>query len=161
MIKSNVNLRQIGAFFLILLINFNVLAGHEKSTGDITASNLVVSFYERVFINKEGNIRAVSEQFLHKDYIQHNPYVATGREAFIETVGDWLKNESVSIKREIKRVITQDDMVVLHVHAYDTRKSTPGSAGVDIFRVHNGKIIEHWDVWQKIPSNMSHDNGML
>ncbi len=125
------------------------------------AEKAVTEFYSKVFVQQGGDIRKLSEQYLHKDYIQHNPYVATGREGFIKAISGWFKKRPVSVKTVIKRVITSGDYVVLHVHSYDTAKKDQGSAGVDTFRVVDGKIIEHWDVWQKIPENMPHDNGMI
>ncbi|WP_448547575.1 nuclear transport factor 2 family protein [Thalassotalea fusca] len=125
------------------------------------AEKLVVDFYERIFVKHHGDVSKIAQQYVHEDYIQHNPWVATGRAAFIEAFSNVVKNRPASKRTEIKRVISAGGYVVLHVHAYDTASTEPGSAGVDIFRVENGKIMEHWDVWQKIPENMPHKNGML
>lgn len=60
----------------------------------------------------------------------------------------------------VKRVIVQDDLVVLHVHSLP-EPGVLGTAIVDIFRVENGKIVVHWDVMQPVPDKMSHGNGMF
>jgi predicted SnoaL-like aldol condensation-catalyzing enzyme len=60
----------------------------------------------------------------------------------------------------IKRVLVDGDMVILHVHAI----REPGERGVaivDIFRLENGKIVEHWDVVQPIPEKAANSNGMF
>ena len=124
------------------------------------AEKMVVDFYQQVFVNR-ADVKEIAEKYVHPDYIQHNPYVATGREAFIKAVGGWMANAPETARWEIKRVIADGDYIVLHVHSFDTSKKSPGRAGVDIFRVENGLIMEHWDVWQDIPENMPHDNGML
>jgi predicted SnoaL-like aldol condensation-catalyzing enzyme len=50
--------------------------------------------------------------------------------------------------------------VVLHVHS--TRgDDTPGRAIVDIFRIDDGKVVEHWDVIQDIPAEPANQNGMF
>ncbi len=143
---------------LALSASFQALA---KAPQPHAPEKLVVEFYDKVFVQRGNDIRAVSEQYLHENYIQHNPYVATGREAFIKAIGGWLKKKPASAQTVIKRVIAAGDYVVLHIHSYDSTKEKPGKAGVDIFRVENGKIIEHWDVWQTIPEEMPHTNGMF
>jgi predicted SnoaL-like aldol condensation-catalyzing enzyme len=122
---------------------------------------IVVEFYDKIFVQHKGDVRKVAEQLVHEGYIQHNPWVATGREAFITAFSRVVKNRPATQTTVLKRVMTSGDYVVLHVHSFDTNKKGPGSAGVDTFRVVDGKIIEHWDVWQKIPEKMPHDNGMI
>ena len=144
-----------------LLCSVNAYAGKLAKSETARNEQIVVNFYTKIFIQGK-NIARVSKRFLTEDYIQHNPYTATGRQAFIDGVGGWLASLPETRRVEIKRVVSSGDMVVLHVHAYDTSNDHPGSAGVDIFRVNTeGKIVEHWDVWQDIPEWMPHDNGMF
>ncbi len=63
---------------------------------------------------------------------------------------------------EIKRVIVEDDLVVLHAHFNLPDPRYPnGVALVDIFRVKNGMVAEHWDVVQPIPQETANDNTMF
>jgi predicted SnoaL-like aldol condensation-catalyzing enzyme len=50
--------------------------------------------------------------------------------------------------------------VVLHVHAV-REPGTRGMAIVDIFRLENGRIVEHWDVHEVIIENPAKLNGMF
>jgi predicted SnoaL-like aldol condensation-catalyzing enzyme len=50
--------------------------------------------------------------------------------------------------------------VILHVHSV-REKGARGRAIVDIFRLENGKIVEHWDVVQDIPEKVANANGMF
>ena len=71
---------------------------------------------------------------------------------------DFVKNPNSSA--EIKRVVAEGDTVALHVHSR-TNSQDKGVAIVDIFRIKDGKIVEHWDVIQEIPSEAANDNTMF
>ncbi len=117
---------------------------------------LVAAFYDAA-INKKDYDLAVT--FLGPEYRQHNPTAgndAAGLKSFIE----FLKAKFPAQHGEIKQIIAEGDRVVLHVHS--TRgDGTPGRAIVDIFRVANGKVVEHWDVIQDIPEKSANANGMF
>lgn len=122
-----------------------------------TAANkkLVVDFYRTVFIEK----RVVEgfERYVAPEYVQHNPLLATGREPAVKFLSSRMTRESIS---DIKRVVAEGDLVVLHVHSR-TSISDRGRAVVDIFRVTNGKIVEHWDVIQPVPDKAANPNTMF
>ena len=117
---------------------------------------LVVAFYDAAINRKDY---AAASAMLGPQYKQHNPTAADGAEGlkgFIE----FLKTRFPNQKGEIKQVIAEGDKLVLHVHS--TRgDGTPGRAIGDIFRVADGKVVEHWDVIQDIPEKASNTNGMF
>jgi predicted SnoaL-like aldol condensation-catalyzing enzyme len=118
---------------------------------------LVKSFYEMVFVDhkaKEG-----AEKYLSPDYKQHNPNVPTGRQPFIDFFVPYFASNP-GAKAEIKRLIAEDDLVVVHVHSRASSQDR-GRAVVDIFRVKDGKIVEHWDVMQAVPEKAANDNSMF
>ena len=122
-----------------------------------TAANkkLVVDFYRTVFIEK----RVVEgfERYVAPEYVQHNPLLATGREPTVKFLATRTTRESVT---DIKRVVAEGDLVVLHVHSR-TSLSDRGRAVIDIFRVTDGKIVEHWDVIQAVPEKSANSNTMF
>ena len=71
-----------------------------------------------------------------------------------------LKEKFPNRSSEIKRVMAEGDLVVLHVHSKPSPEDR-GSAIIDIFRVENGKIVEHWDVIQPIPEKAANTNTMF
>jgi predicted SnoaL-like aldol condensation-catalyzing enzyme len=117
---------------------------------------LVIAFYDASINRKDF---AAASQYLGTQYKQHNPTARDGAEglkAFIE----FLKARFPKQHGEIKQVIAEGDLVMLHVHS--TRgDNTPGRAIVDIFRVDHGKVVEHWDVIQDIPEKAANSNGMF
>jgi predicted SnoaL-like aldol condensation-catalyzing enzyme len=122
-----------------------------------TAANrkLVVDFYRVVFVEK----RVVEgfERYVAPGYIQHNPLLPSGREAAVKFLTRAVTRDSIS---DIKRVIAEGDLIVLHVHSRNNL-SDRGRAVVDIFRVADGKIIEHWDVIQAVPAKAENPNTMF
>ncbi len=109
---------------------------------------LVMKAYQELF--GDHDLTAV-DRYWTEDYIQHNPTMTDGREAvkqFLEKMGitHWPKQ-----KVEFKRVIAEGNMVMLQVVQPKT-DATPEMVVIDIFRVENGKIAEHWDVMQAVPA---------
>ena len=125
---------------------------------DLAESKRVVrSFYEESF--NDGDPEGAVERYLGDRYIQHNPQAADGPEAFIGFV-KWIRSEHPQIHIDIKRMIAEDDLVVTHSNLQHSAEDR-GTAVVDIFRVENGKIVEHWDVVQPIPEEAANDNTMF
>jgi len=98
-------------------------------------------------------------EFFAPDYIQHSPLAATGV-AGLKAFLDWARDHSPDAEHHIKRVFADGDHVIAHVHVV-IHPGDRGNAVVDIFRIENGKIAEHWDVAQEIPAHCANPNGVL
>ena len=116
----------------------------------------VVEFYD-LAINKK-DFEAASK-FLGPRYVQHNPRAADGPEG-LKAFLAFLREKFPDYHSEIKRVFAEGDYVILHVHAV-REPGTRGRAIVDIFKLENGKVVEHWDVVQPIPEKAANANGMF
>ena len=117
---------------------------------------VVVDFYDKALNQKDF---AAAAQHFGPHYIQHNPNAGDGIEGFRKFI-EFRREKFPNARSEIKRVLADGDLVVLHVHSV----REPGERGVaivDIFRLENGKIVEHWDVVQPIPEKAANDNGMF
>jgi predicted SnoaL-like aldol condensation-catalyzing enzyme len=114
----------------------------------------VLEFYEASLNRKDFEAAA---KFFGPRYVQHNPTAPDGIEGFKAFIG-FLKEKFPDSRSEIKRAFADGDYVILHVHSV-REKDTRGRAIVDIFRLENGKIVEHWDVVQEIPEKAANGNG--
>ena len=126
------------------------------STPEANKAN-AIAFYDLMFNQCEP--RAAIEAYVGDVYIQHNPHVGDGKEAFISYFEEMASGYPGKEVRFI-RSIAEGDLVVLHCH-----QTWPGSddyAGMDIFRFdQNGKVVEHWDVLQVIAGESKNDNGLF
>lgn len=82
-----------------------------------------------------------------------------GPEPFIGFV-KWFTSENPELRVEFKRFIAEGDLVVVHCHIIPA-PGARGTAAIDIFRLHDGKIVEHWDVIQEVPEKAANANTMF
>jgi len=146
---------------LWLALTFSCLFAQGAMAGDHdvnTNKQLVTEFYQEVLL---GGKYQVLDKYIGNTYIQHNPHLPNGKEAlrgFLKSLP--ARPEKAGPSGEIVRVIAEGDLVVLHVNTYDW--PTPnGGAIIDIFKVKEGKIVEHWDVIQGIPETSANNNSMF
>ncbi len=140
-----------------LLVAMMIAFAVPAYAADLEANKkIVVDFYNKGLNDKDYD---AAEKYFGPRYVQHNPGAANGPEGFKRLVG-FLKEKFPNSRNEIKRVIAEGDLVVLHVHSRRTPEDR-GRAIVDIFKVENGKIVEHWDVIQDVPEKSANDNTMF
>ncbi|AQS61363.1 hypothetical protein AGRHK599_LOCUS1707 [Rhizobium rhizogenes] len=117
---------------------------------------LVIEFYDTVFNKHEVEKGAA---VVADSYKQHNPNVPDGKKPFVDYFTGFFK-ENPQSRARIVRSATDGDLVYLHIHSTE-KEGDRGTAIVDIFRVTDGKITEHWDVIQPVPETAANNNTMF
>lgn len=126
---------------------------------DTTLENkrIVLDFYSMIF--EKHQVREAFDKYAGSTYIQHNPSVPDGVEPDVKFLDERFRTYPKATN-EVKRVVAEGDLVVLHVHSR-LSPDDRGRAIIDIFRVERGKIVEHWDVIQSVPEKAANTNTMF
>jgi predicted SnoaL-like aldol condensation-catalyzing enzyme len=140
----------------ILMLSLGNGAASAGSAQEEANRTVVLAFYEKGLNHKDADAALAH---VGDRYVQHNPNAADGPDGFRKFIG-FLREKFPNSHSEIKRSFVDGDYVTLHVHAV-REPGTRGNAIVDIFKLENGKIVEHWDVVQPIPENPANNNTMF
>ena len=143
---------------LFTMLSLTTLFPLAYGSTDQTENNkqLVKEFYEKAINQKDFS---AASAYLGPYYTQHNPTVEDGPEGFKKLI-QFLKDKYPLAHSDIKRVFAEGDYVILHVHSV-REPGIRGRAIFDLFRLENGKIVEHWDTVQDIPETSANSNGMF
>lgn len=120
-----------------------------------TNKQIVTAAYQRIF--GDLDIAGVDE-YMSADFIQHNPTIADGPEG-VKALVQVLISQGVSKQKcTFKHVVAEADIVILH-----SRYEMAGREWrfIDIYRIANGKLAEHWDAMMQMPDARSNSNPMF
>ena len=98
-------------------------------------------------------------RYIAEDYVQHSTAATGGREglrAFFEDRAERFRD----VRMAIKASFADGDFTIFHIHTI-RRAGDPGMSIIDIFRMHDGMVQEHWEVLQEIPAVLPHENGIF
>lgn len=116
---------------------------------------IVLDFYQQMFGDKD--LTAV-DKYITPEYIQHNPNVADGSEAFKKAAEGWFKG-APKTKIDVQHIAAEGDLVFLHIK--NTNPDGLLNSTIDIFRLKDGKIVENCDVHQDVPKKSENLHPMF
>ncbi len=117
----------------------------------------IVTDFARLFY-AERDVSSAFERYVVPDYIQHNPGIPDGRAAAVAALAPMFAQPGRVFA--IKRILVDGDMAVIHIHAIPS----PGARGAsvfDMYRLKNGRIVEHWDAIQPVPAQAKNAHPMF
>jgi len=145
------------AFALVAALGITASAAKAADAQQMEANKRAVAeFYDKAINQKDFEAAAT---YLGPRYVQHNQAAADGPEGLKGFLG-FLRAKFPNARSEIKKSFADGDYVILHVHSM-REPGTRGVAIVDIFKLENGKIVEHWDVHEDIVEKPANANGMF
>jgi predicted SnoaL-like aldol condensation-catalyzing enzyme len=136
-------------FCMILLISCRTISEKNNIKTDLKMNNsnkqLILDVYSKVF--GQGNL-SFADFVVAEDYIQHNPMVKTGKAGVMEFL-TMLKQmpKPENPKKPFMRLICDSNFIAVHSQVEFMGKD---NAVVDLYRIENGLLAEHWDAVQEI-----------
>ncbi len=141
---------------LVLLLGLLSAPAFAASQEQMEANKKTVwSLYDAAFNKKDMDL---ARTFMGPHYKQHNPMAKddiAGLAGFVA----YLKAKSPDFRVELLREFADGDYVITHVWGHNG-PSDRGFIAMDIFRLEDGKVVEHWDSVQPIPEKAMNTNGM-
>ncbi len=119
---------------------------------------LAVSLIEDVLMGK--NPSKIGDYISSEEYHQHNPQIKDGLTGIVEAVEDLTSQNNMFKYTKIHKVLGEGNFILtVSEGEWNGGKK---HAFYDLFRMKDGKIVEHWDVIQEIPTEgLAHNNGMF
>ncbi len=125
----------------------------------LTARNrAVIEAFADLFY-RQLKVREAYEKYVAADYRQHNPMATDGREAAIGFLEPYIA-ANPGLTMEVKRILVDGDLAAVHLLG-KRNAADRGLAAVDILRLKDGKIVEHWDVTQAVPATSANPHPMF
>lgn len=104
---------------------------------------VIKKFYQEFF---NDHIVESADKYVREDYVQHNPGVEQGREGLKKAFAQkFIEHPEFAL--DIKMLIAEDNMVAVYLKNVDPQGNTRCRV-VDIYRLEDGMLAEHWDVLQ-------------
>ena len=133
------------------IITINIKHDKQWSAQEKKNVDIVIDFVQHLMNNHDFDY--VRTHFMNSSYLQHNRNIADGIESIIAFVEMFAKRFP-DYTYEVKRIIADGDLVVFHSHATikssDRGDDHKGMNIIDVWKVQDNTIVEHWDSIQPL-----------
>ncbi len=146
---------------LLLLIGFalGTYLGDEDLQTAQEEANLHKALYCMDLLENKKDLTAARRECFGEVYIQHTPWIPDGVDEVLSIFAKRFEKYP-DFSMEIKRSAADGDLVWLHLHTKRTPE-TRGNAVINVFRMKDGKFVEHWNVGQAVPDKSANNNTMF
>jgi len=108
----------------------------------------------------KGGVLSAIDKWFHPDYRQHSPVIADGKQGAIDYLQEeWGRPDAPKPVLHAQRIVAEGDFVLVH-YLYSLEGVPGEEAHIDVFRFKDNKIVEHWDVKQKVPETTASGRAM-
>jgi len=161
----HMNLHRTPRFLLVPVLVLTPLFSQAPVTGVADPEALTKSPDKKLEANKkliynlfreilEARHMELADKYLAPDFIQHNPNAGNGLDALKQYLAKSSPQPiSPKLKRPITAILAEGDMVTVVYPRELTDPKDPSkkysTAGFDMYRIQNGKVVEHWDAATK------------
>jgi predicted SnoaL-like aldol condensation-catalyzing enzyme len=119
---------------------------------ELRNKTLVLEAFDTLFNKRDY---AGAERYWSPSYIQHSAHIPPGRQGLFELV----KGTPVTMRYESALIMAEGDFLMVHGR-YSGLGDAPSWVVLDIVRIENGLLAEHWDVIQDEASRASSRSGL-
>ena len=117
--------------------------------------DVIAAFAQLMYVERDP--RTAFERYVAPDYTQHNPGLPDGAAPAVAFLTPLYTAEGSTF--EVQRVLVDGDLAAIHVRAHPAGR--PVLAVVDLYRLEDGLIVEHWDAIQPVPEQSANDHPMF
>lgn len=136
---------------LVLGIQYKTLAQKVNNHKQEEENKKIATTFFYTFYNDKNLEEA--RKMMHPDFINHHPYSGKGIDETIDAVNKHLFGKFPEFKVYIKRIAAEGDLVWIQCYTQDF-PGDHGKMSMDIWRIKDKKIAEHWDIIQDIPKDV-------
>lgn len=154
-----------GGLAILAILAAVVCQASENTYTTMEQSNLKKAIYCMEILESRNDLKPserleiLRNECYREDFVEHSPHIEGGRYGLLTLLAKRYKKYP-ELSMSIKRSASDGDLVWLHLHVQHTPDSL-GGAAVQIFRMKEGKIAEHWGVGQRVPAKSLNNNTMF